>query len=144
MRAIEKYVRSHPRHFRQQSDYTICAGFDKSKAGWQFHPHGPVFGNRGKQDFLWKFNIPSSERCAGSMSTLVRRSQSGFLRTCSLTHIVSSNVSSVSSSEKGFKATHLHAGLPRGLPNLSYARPTRSTVPTPQPSSRAIFHQPNR
>jgi hypothetical protein len=64
MRAIEKYVRSHPRHFRQQSDYTICAGFDKSKAGWQFQPHGPVFGNRGKQDFLWKFNIPSSERIA--------------------------------------------------------------------------------
>jgi hypothetical protein len=23
-----------------------------------------VFGNRGKQDFLWKFNIPSSERIA--------------------------------------------------------------------------------
>lgn len=27
-----------------------------------FHPHGPVFGNRAKQDFLWKFNIPSSGR----------------------------------------------------------------------------------
>jgi hypothetical protein len=31
---IGKYVRSHPRHFRQRSDYTICAGFDESKAGW--------------------------------------------------------------------------------------------------------------
>jgi FRG domain len=56
MRAIGKYVRSDPRHFRQQSDYTICASFE-SNSGWQFHPHGPVFGNRGKQDFLWKFNI---------------------------------------------------------------------------------------
>jgi hypothetical protein len=61
MRAIGKYVRSHPRHFRQQSDYTICASFG-ANAGWQFHPHGPVFGHRGKQDFLWKFNIPSSDR----------------------------------------------------------------------------------
>lgn len=61
MRTIGKYVRSHPRHFRQQSDYTICATFE-SNSGWQFHPHGPVFGNRAKQDFLWKFNIPSSER----------------------------------------------------------------------------------
>ncbi len=61
MRPIGKYVRSHPRHFRQQSDYTICAGFDESKAGWYFHPHGPVFGNR-RADYLWKFNLPSSER----------------------------------------------------------------------------------
>jgi hypothetical protein len=61
MRAIGKYVRSHPRHFRQQSNYTICANFEKD-SGWQFHPHGPVFGRRGEQDFVWKFNIPSAER----------------------------------------------------------------------------------
>jgi hypothetical protein len=61
MRAIGPYVRSHPRHFRQQSDYTICASFDEN-SGWQFHPHDPIFGERGRQDFLWKFNIPSSER----------------------------------------------------------------------------------
>jgi hypothetical protein len=60
-RAIGKYVRSHPRHFRQQSDYTICASFE-ANSGWEFHPHGPVFGHRDKQDFLWKFNIPSSDR----------------------------------------------------------------------------------
>lgn len=61
MRAIGKYVRAHPRHFRQQSDYTICAAFD-SKLGWYFHPHDSVFWKRGRQDYLWKFNVPSSER----------------------------------------------------------------------------------
>ena len=61
MRSVGKYVRSHPRHFRQQSDYTICAGFEEN-LGWRFLPHGPVFGGRGKQDYVWKFNFPSSER----------------------------------------------------------------------------------
>jgi hypothetical protein len=59
MRAIGPYVRSHRRHFRQQSDYTICTSFEK--AGWRFHEHGPVFGGRlGRQDALWKFDLPSS------------------------------------------------------------------------------------
>lgn len=62
MRVIGKYVRTHARHFRQQSDYTICAAFDKSSGGWYFHGHGPVFGNRGRQDYLWKFDLPSTER----------------------------------------------------------------------------------
>lgn len=62
MRVIGKYVRTHARHFRQQSDYTICAAFDKNFAGWYFHGHGPVFWNRGRQDYLWKFDLPSTER----------------------------------------------------------------------------------
>lgn len=62
MRAIGPYVRSHPRHFRQQSNYTICAAFDRDGGGWYFHPHEPVFGHRGTQDFLWKFNLPATER----------------------------------------------------------------------------------
>jgi len=62
MRVIGKYVRTHARHFRQQSDYTICAAFDKNSGGWYFHGHGPVFGNRGRQDYLWKFDLPSTER----------------------------------------------------------------------------------
>jgi hypothetical protein len=62
MRAIGKYVRTHPRHFRQQSDYTICAAFDEKFAGWRFYRHDPVFWNRGKQDYLWKFDLPSTER----------------------------------------------------------------------------------
>jgi hypothetical protein len=61
MRPIGPYVRSHPRHFRQQSDYTICGAFDQ-QLGWRFHPHEEVFASRGaKQDVLWKFNLPSSE-----------------------------------------------------------------------------------
>jgi hypothetical protein len=64
MRAIGRYVRTHPRHFRQQSDYTICAAFDADFAGWRFHPHDTVFWNRGKQDYVWKFDLPSTERVA--------------------------------------------------------------------------------
>lgn len=60
MRPIGAYVRSHRRHFRQRSDYTICAKFEPD-SGWHFHQHDPVFFNR-KQDFLFKYDIPSSER----------------------------------------------------------------------------------
>ncbi len=60
IRQIGSYVRSHPRHFRQQADYTICGRLDE-KMGWVFCPHEPVFGGRGKQDYLWKFNLPTSE-----------------------------------------------------------------------------------
>jgi hypothetical protein len=61
IRRMGPYVRSHPRHFRQQSDYTLCAAFDQ-KIGLKFHPHEDVFGSRGaRQDVLWKFNLPSSE-----------------------------------------------------------------------------------
>jgi hypothetical protein len=61
IRPIGSYVRSHPRHFRQQSDYTICATFERG-ATWSFQPHESVFGSRGdRQDVVWKFNLPSSE-----------------------------------------------------------------------------------
>jgi len=62
MRAVGKYVRTHARHFRQQSDYTICAAFDENFGGWRFHPHDKVFWNRSKQDYVWKFDLPSTER----------------------------------------------------------------------------------
>src|SRR5439155_17046023 len=61
MRRIGPYVKSHPRHFRQLSDYTMCASFDAG-AGWRFHPHDPVFFGRDRSDFVWKFNLPSTER----------------------------------------------------------------------------------
>jgi FRG domain len=64
MRAIGRYVRTHPRHFRQQSNYTICAAFDEKGVGWRFHPHDPVFGGRGKQDLVWKFDLPTAQRTA--------------------------------------------------------------------------------
>lgn len=62
IRSIGKYVRTHARHFRQQSDYTICAAFYENLGGWRFHRHDPVFGSRGRQDYLWKFDISSTER----------------------------------------------------------------------------------
>jgi hypothetical protein len=62
IRPIGPYVRSHRRHFRQQSDYTICGSFD-SIYGWSFASHQRAFDNRRpKQDLLWKIEIPSTER----------------------------------------------------------------------------------
>jgi hypothetical protein len=55
------YVRSHARHFRQQSDYTVCGLFDK-ELGWLFYPHELVFSKTNKSDALWKFNLPTAER----------------------------------------------------------------------------------
>jgi hypothetical protein len=53
-------IRSHRRHFLQQSEYTSCLTF---RSPVRFAPHEDVFGRlkRG-QDFLWKFTIPSTER----------------------------------------------------------------------------------
>lgn len=62
IRPIGPYVRSHARHFRQQSDYTICGSLDLDY-GWRFGSHQFVFDNRRpKQDYLWRFDLPSSER----------------------------------------------------------------------------------
>ncbi len=61
IRTIGPYVRSDRRHFRQQSDYTICATYDSGS--WRFHSHENVFEHtRPGQDYLWKFEIPSTER----------------------------------------------------------------------------------
>ncbi len=63
IRPIGPYVRSHRRHFRQQSDYTICGSLDTNFGEWHFHSHEDVFAHpRPGQDYLWKFNLPSSER----------------------------------------------------------------------------------
>ncbi|HET6929190.1 MAG TPA: FRG domain-containing protein [Candidatus Acidoferrum sp.] len=54
------YVRSHRRHFLQQCEYTSCLAF---KSPVRFVQHEQVFARSKRgQDFLWKFNIPSSER----------------------------------------------------------------------------------
>jgi hypothetical protein len=63
-------VRSHRRHFLQQSTYTVCARFESpeealgaTSASWRFASHEHVFAQNDKhQDLLWKFVIPSSER----------------------------------------------------------------------------------
>lgn len=54
-------VRTHKRHFIQQSEYSICT--QKQKNRYLFMPHQHYFEtNKGNQDLLWKFNIPTRER----------------------------------------------------------------------------------
>jgi hypothetical protein len=54
------YVRTHRRHFVQQSEYTICLVRDGQ---WRYASHEDAFA-RGdtRQDLLWKFSLPASER----------------------------------------------------------------------------------
>jgi hypothetical protein len=60
---FEPYVRCHPRHFRQQSAYTICYASDDVRKLWHFDSHQHVLDRpRSGQDYLWRFDIPSSER----------------------------------------------------------------------------------
>jgi hypothetical protein len=57
-------VKTHTRHFRQQSRYTICCEF-REPTGWWFTSHERVFAlsqQGGTQDLLWKITIPASER----------------------------------------------------------------------------------
>jgi len=55
------YVRSDPRHFFQQSQYTICIVF--SNGDWVYGSHEEALANENEdQDLLWKFNVPSIEK----------------------------------------------------------------------------------
>lgn len=55
------YVRSHRRHFQQQSQYTICTIPRNGEHAYACHED--AFTNQVEgQDELWKFNIPASER----------------------------------------------------------------------------------
>jgi hypothetical protein len=55
------YIRSHRRHFLQQSEYSICLVYDANT--WFFSNHEAVCGNvLAEQDILWKFTLPVSER----------------------------------------------------------------------------------
>jgi hypothetical protein len=59
--ALGPIVRTHPRHFRQQSRYTVCVEFNGSR--WAFGPHQTVFNfGESAQDLLWQIIIPASER----------------------------------------------------------------------------------
>lgn len=55
-------IKTHRRHFRQQSRYTSCVQFDGRE--WVFKPHDAVFGQKDRfgQDLLWKVRIPATER----------------------------------------------------------------------------------
>jgi FRG domain len=55
-------LKTHRRHFRQQSRYTICVAYIDDQ--WYFTPHESVFYQRDQlnQDLLWKITVPASER----------------------------------------------------------------------------------
>ncbi len=60
--SLGPYIRSHERHFLQQSEYTICAKIESEKLPF-YSSHEKAFArNDDGQDLLWKFIIPSSER----------------------------------------------------------------------------------
>jgi hypothetical protein len=53
-------LKTHERHFRQQSSYTVCVA---SCEQWKFVSHQSIFGlGRKDQDRLYKITVPSSER----------------------------------------------------------------------------------
>ncbi len=56
------YLQTHKRHFQQRCDYTICGTYDENY-GWRFDSHQKVFDlAHPQQDYLWKFELPSTER----------------------------------------------------------------------------------
>jgi hypothetical protein len=57
--ALGQNVRAHPRHFLQQSDYSVCSVLENSE--WYFAHHESV-DSTGSQTRLWKFEIPAEER----------------------------------------------------------------------------------
>jgi hypothetical protein len=58
--SLGPYVRSHPRHFLQQSEYTICVVHDGK---WRYASHQDAFTPDDiHQDALWKLTIPAEER----------------------------------------------------------------------------------
>lgn len=58
---LGEYVRTHKRHYLQQSRYTICT--EIKDGGLYYVPHTCVTSNGNKeQDYLRKFNIPKGER----------------------------------------------------------------------------------
>lgn len=70
--SLGPYVRTHRRHFQQQSEYTMC--IQNKNGAWKFVPHCAAIGYRDldehldshpndkRPDLAWKFNIPVSEK----------------------------------------------------------------------------------
>jgi len=54
------YVNTHPRHFLQQSEYTLCLNFDEE---WRFEQYHKVFDDGlHQQGICWQITIPASEK----------------------------------------------------------------------------------
>jgi hypothetical protein len=59
--SLNSNIRTHVRHFLQQSEYTICTKENDGEI--YLASHQDVFSKGGEeQDLLWQINIPSSER----------------------------------------------------------------------------------
>ncbi len=57
---VVPYIRSHPRHFLQQSEYTVCT--ERRDGVLYFSSHeAALSGSDLSQGLLWKITIPSSE-----------------------------------------------------------------------------------
>ena len=61
IRSLGPYVRTHKRHFLQQSRYTICTIHKNNKLHYAKH-QDIVERDEKDQNLIWKFNIPASER----------------------------------------------------------------------------------
>ena len=54
------YVKTHRRHVLQQSEYSLCLGFDTE---WRFEKYDAIFADGPRQQGMcWKFAIPATER----------------------------------------------------------------------------------
>jgi hypothetical protein len=65
---VGKYVRTHPRHYLQQSDYSLCVGLQVTYDGdkvtgydYRFMPHDGALG-KNKTDIFLRILLPASER----------------------------------------------------------------------------------
>ena len=65
---VGKYVRTHPRHYLQQSNYSLCVGlqieYDGDKVAgydYRFMPHGGALG-KSKTEMFLRILLPASER----------------------------------------------------------------------------------
>lgn len=59
--ALGPYIRTHKRHFFQQSRYTVCVVEENNKIYYAKHDDVIAKGEK-KQDLLWKINLPKRDR----------------------------------------------------------------------------------
>jgi hypothetical protein len=65
---VGKYIRTHPRHYLQQSNYSLCVGLQIKRDGdevagydYRFMPHEGALG-KDKSEMFLKILLPASER----------------------------------------------------------------------------------
>jgi hypothetical protein len=64
---VGPYIRTHPRHFLQQSQYSMClrleiTDFDNMHYDYRFLSHGAALDNSSNSDIFLKILVPASER----------------------------------------------------------------------------------